>query len=246
MRSFLWTLALAGMLALAPAAGRAAERVEQTTVDIDGFTVTRTTEEYSGAFLARTDTFSVADGNCRIEWVVALPSEGGDGGRTHQLSTRLPYDADCPTAFADRLPMHRAALKAVFAAWPAAAFGTYTCPSFASMNPSGDWNVAIAEASIRSPDYADYRRNYPHHASGKHINTIFVEIVNACRAYRDLAALFADNGVDLTLTHVEKVFSQTVGAATLGPVFRAAGLADDQRVLYDAGIYDFRLAPRSQ
>lgn len=234
------TLIMMGLLAPAVVLGGPSA----DTLMIDGRTVNRSTTDQAGAFLKTIDTFTVTDAGCRIAWVVSVPSEHECGSKGLMLSTRFPEHAGCPPSFDAQRPLHQAAIKAVLSTWPAADFDSYTCPSFATMAPGGEWNAAIARAALGSADYQDYRRNYPHHTSGKHINTLFVEIANTARAYRDLESLFADNGLQLILTHVEKVFSDTVGAIKQRQALPMQGLPDGERVLYDAGIYNFSLRPR--
>jgi len=93
------------------------------------------------------------------------------------------------------------------------------------LEPSRAWNNRIADASAESADWIEWRSKYPHHSSRKSINAIFVDLANACNAYKELSDLFKALGYSIRIKNVEKI-ERTQSKPTL---------------LYDAAIIYFSM-----
>ncbi|MEM7356577.1 MAG: hypothetical protein AAF657_37520 [Acidobacteriota bacterium] len=172
---------------------------------------------------------SVEIEGCTIRWHLAEAQDG-----TWHLVVR----SECDLPFDDQLPILRAILQEVSKVRPVAQFEHLSWPGFGS---STAWQVPIAVASTRSADYQEYRRNAPHTRISP--NRIYVDLARQTEAYRGWQQLFADFGVEIELISVEKVFTRKAGDLPFHAVLAEKGVAADERVIYEAGLYDFEIRP---
>lgn len=200
--------------------------------------VTKTVTPVDSVDLSTIATYTLKEGDCALIWEVCVHK---DDDQTITLRPRRPLGLACERPFAEQLPLHRQILQEVFSDWPKARFSTLFIGPLETMAPTGIWNVRVALASAKSSEWQDWREHYPDHESGKSINQLFVELVNEANACRELNALFAEFGLKIKLTAVEKVFAQPATDLSFYSQLQAQGLTGNPRVIYDAGMIYFSM-----
>lgn len=213
---------------------------------MNGYYIKKTTKMIENISIFQSNTYEVVVKDCIVSWEVLVPTEEMRKYGNLTIHPTYPYNKNCALSFNKQLPINRAIFKAVFNDWNKKDFTSLDTSSFELLDPSRDWNLKIALASIKSEDYIDYKKNYPNHKSGKHINEIFVDISNSIMVYEKLESLFREHNLSIILTGVEKVFGDKVENIkphdeTLYNLLINQGVNIKKRVLYDAGSYYFNI-----
>ena len=184
--------------------------------------------------------YSVTTNQCTLVWEVHKLKDKAE----YMLRTRQPGSSSCELSFEQQAPIHRAILKKVFTQWKPSQFNSMMTSGLRSLQPDGEWSAQVALRSHQSSDWQDYRKNYPNHKSGKSTNSLLVELANDPPVYKGLIDLFAEFGIKVQLSEVEKVFAQP--AKKLDFFDKVKGqVPDDARLIYDAGAFWYRLSPQS-
>jgi len=191
--------------------------------------------------IERIGTYTLKKDGCTVCWEISVLEDKNT--KEIELRTRRPLTAVCKDSFTGQLPLHRKVLKAIFKDWKKENFRTLFIGPLQRLNPTGEWNSRIAAASAESADFKDWRKNYPHHASGKSINRIFVETAEQTGACRELAALFEEFGLRIEMRSVEKVFTRTFKDMPFPRQLTSPGISDNHRLIYDAGMIYFSIFP---
>jgi hypothetical protein len=190
------------------------------------------TQSAGWAYKKNDTAFVVESGGCRIQWNVVEPKEAG---ARKQIGVRR----DCGLPFSDQLPFHRAILREIFSKWPVDDFDSLSWGSFGSA-ADWSWNMPIAVASFRSPEYADYKARYPQ-SRITNINAIFVMLADRSGAYGDLRKLMVEFGADVELASVEKVFVGEAKKLSFHAALKRDGIPGNARVIYDVAFSYFRI-----
>lgn len=207
---------------LSPAASTAEPAVQ---VYLDKASAGWAYKSFDYAFVAEQD-------NCRIQWNAAEDKEGG-----RWLAVRR----NCKADFSGQVALHRAILKEIAHKWP--------LPSFKSIDwgplcDEGDWDWCrpIAKASLRSKDFIDYYKHYPH-SKLTGLNGLFVELANATACYAPLAELLREFGTSIKLGAVEKVFYLPVIQSPFAEEFKTLAAAKNpkMKLMYNAGMAYFTI-----
>lgn len=218
----------------------------ETQISIDGYSIKKTTQRIDNISISQTDTYEVTGEDCKLSWEVSVPTEEMKKYENLTIRPNYPDDKKCTLSFVEQLPASRAIFKAIFKNRNKKDFTGLHTFSFKLIDSSRGWNTKIALASLKSEEYKDYRKNYPNHKNGKHINDIFVSITNSTMVYEKLQSLFNEHNLSIKLTGVEKVFSDKVEKIktydkTLYDLLIKQGVNENQRVLYDAGNFYFSI-----
>ncbi len=213
---------------------------------VDGYSIKKTTSRTDNISVSQTDTYEVISKDCIVSWDVSVPTEEMRKYANLTIYPTYPHDRNCALSFKKQLPINRAIFKAIFKDRNKKDFTGLHTFSFRVLDSSRNWSMKIALASIKSEDYIDYRKNYPNHKSGKHINEIFVDISNSNMVYENLESLLREHNLSIMLTGVEKVFSDKVMNIQsydkqLYNLLIKQGVNEKQRVLYDAGSFYFNV-----
>ncbi len=161
--------------------------------------------------------------------------------KTERAWLRPRFYSSTRQTFSEYKDALRSALHKTFECIPAEYSVSFITSSFYD-DYSVDWSIKIAQASSRSSEYQEFRKNYPN-SKLKSINEILVNIINESRPLAPLQQLFQDLGYQLQLVHVEKVFSQKVEVLPFSKKIIMRGLKGKEQVIYDAGMYTFLLIP---
>ena len=197
-------------------------------------------KESNNLFIEKIGTYSLTQGECTIVWEIEVRRDKGEKNLT--LRTRYPLGVKCAYPFVKQLPLHRRVFNEIFKDWKRSQFSILFLGPLDRLEPANTWNVRIAMASAASPDWKDYRENYPHHKSGKSSNLIFVELANHVDAYSELASLFKEFGLKIKLDSVEKVFVQKAKKMPFYQKLKLQGLQSNPRLMYDAGMSYFSIS----
>jgi len=190
-------------------------------------------ESAGWAYKASDYAFVAEEAGCRIQWNAEEDKEG---------VRRLLVRRDCPASFAEQIPLHRAILKAISQRWP--------LPSFKSMawGPlcmDNDITLCrtIIQSSLKSKDYVDYYKHYPH-SKLKSLNGLFMELANKTQSYAPMAGLLREFGADIRLIAVEKVFEARLDDASLADELKpfAPKNRRHSKAMVDAGSWYFSLS----
>jgi hypothetical protein len=202
--------------------------------------VTKKIENSNNLYIEKTGTYSIKEGDCSVMWGVEMARKEGQKKLT--LSVRYPVGIKCRDTFAEQLPLHRQVLGEIFKDWNKDQFRMLFLQPFERAEPDHTWNIRIAMASANSSDWEDWSRNYPKHRSGKSSNEIFVEIANQVNAYKELAVLFEEFGLEIKLDSVEKVFAQKARELPFYQELKSQGLEGNPSLIYDAGMNYFSIS----
>ena len=191
------------------------------------------TENGGWAYKTMDEQFSVVDGDCTIKWNAVFYKEHGQS---------LNLQQDCPRPFEEQVPIHRAILTKINEQWPITEFEGFGHGGFVH-GLDREWSVAVAVASSKSDDYADFRKNYPN-SRYTSLNAIFVKLFNQAKPHQALDDLFGEFGAMVSLKGVEKVFTQKVAETPIHEELQAHGLSDKTSVIYDVGLSHFSIKPK--
>jgi len=176
-----------------------------TTFANDSLEVKKEIWESSNVFEERVGKYSISDNDCKVTWEVI---EFKDEKTGNYFDIRhIPNDPSCGRTFLYQRHLHEKVLRQIVSEWNWKEFKNVHVFGLQRLEPSRAWNEKIARASAGSANWIDWRTNYPHHSSGKSINDIFVELANACNAYKELSDLFKELGYLVKMESVEKVIS---------------------------------------
>ena len=175
-----------------------------------------------------------SNSNCTINWHISKTSNINGKRR---LDVR--YEKYENNSFIATKDLHRAILKEIFKRWKAEEFDSLIWGPF-SKDKDYSWCVPIAVASANSPEYQDYKKNYPQ-SKMESTNSIFVKLANKTKPYKELNNLFNEFGARIELKSVEKVFSKKVSDLPFKAELNKKGISDNERVLYDAGMTYFKI-----
>jgi hypothetical protein len=168
----------------------------------DNLEVKKKVWQSSNVFEERTGRYSISNNACKITWeIIEFKNEGPDN------YYNLKYISGCKGTFLRQRHLHEKVLRRILSEWDGTKFSRVHVYGLKQLEPSGIWNDRIASVSANSADWIDWRKNYPHHSSGKSINDIFVQAANACYAYKEFADLFKELGYFIKMESVEKVES---------------------------------------
>jgi len=199
--------------------------------------VIKNIKDSNNLYIEKIGTYSLEKEGCSIIWEVSVHRDKEEKNIT--LRTRQPIGIKCTYPFAKQLPFHRQVLNEIFKDWNKCQFGILFLGPLKRLEPANTWNIRIAMASADSSDWKDHCKNYPHHASGKSSNQIFVELANQVDAYRELVSLFKEFGLKIKLDSVEKVFVQKAENMPFYHELKLRGLKDNPSLIYDAGMNYF-------
>lgn len=164
--------------------------------------------------------YSLKEGACVLLWqVLATKSEGG-------LEVQLTNRSACDKSFEESASLHGKILDRILKDYQAPWIKSLSTGGLNSLQPNGSWRAALAKAAQASPDYQDYRKNYPNHKSQKSINDIFVELLLESQAHKPFKSILEKRGLKFEVKEVEKVLnSQSESGET---------------VIHDAGVFWWR------
>ncbi len=169
----------------------------------DSLEVIKEIWQSNNVFEEKSGRYSISNKDCEVIWEVI---EFKDDNADNYFDIRHISNArSCGKTFLQQRHLHKKVLGQIFSEWNWNNFSNVHVFGLQRLEPSGTWNNMIAEASAESADWIDWRTNYPHHSSGKSVNAIFVELANACNAYKELSDLFRELGYSIMIKNVEKV-----------------------------------------
>jgi len=140
-------------------------------------------------------------GSCIVKWDV---SRARDTASPH---TDLRNRTHCPDSFAHLAETHRRVIMAILKDFPANTIRGVHTGGLRTINPTGDWNKILADASRKSNLWQDYRKNYPRHASKLSSNDILVSLAQGTKPYAPFTEMLSAAGLKVELEGVEKVFN---------------------------------------
>ena len=175
-------------------------------------------------------SYSLSENNCQIIW----STFGARKSKDYYLELRYGTSDQCPS-FEKQMPLHQALLTKIFADQDNKKIKSLTTSSFYLMDPSYSWNIKVVQAAVNNKHWHDFTKNYPNHASGKSVNSIFVDIANQTNAYSPLKKLFQQFHQKIHLVSVEKVFTQKSEKFPFKHLLQSSTLAYPRSLLYDAG-----------
>ncbi len=233
----IWICLLIGWIAGLPMHGSeamAADSVEDFNIEIF---VDKNAAGW--AFKNNDVAFAVSLQGCSIQWnAIDEKANGSPKQNQRYLSVRQL----CNKPFSELIYAHRKILAAIEERFPLNSFSYLIWPGFCPFSHS-QWCVPVAQASLHSSDYQDYRQNYPH-SKIVSLNDLYVDLANRHAIYQPLAKLFYVYGLDLQLSSVEKVFAYPVTELP-GPVeFSEHIRQQNPSVLYDVGMAVFGIKQR--
>jgi len=172
--------------------------------------------------------FVIEKEGCSIQWNAV---EEKDGGK--YLSVRR----NCKVKFMEQIKLHRSILIEINKKWPLTSFKYILWGPFCDR---GDWKWCkpIAQASLKSPDYNDYWKNYPN-SKLKEVNSLFVRLANSSKSYASFSNLLSEFNVDVELISVEKVFSERLNKSPFLNEFKQIVPNSNPRVMYNVGMATF-------
>ena len=191
-------------------------------------------------YIEKIGTYSLEKDGCAIFWEVSVHRDKKE--KNIILRTRQPMGVTCTFPFVKQLPLHRKIFNEIFKDWGKQQFHSLFIGPLYRLEPGNTWNIRMAMASSDSSDWADWCKNYPHHSSGKSSNRIFVELANQVDAYRELASLFKEFGLQIELHSVEKVFGKKAKELPFYKELKSRGLEGNPRLIYDAGMIYFSIS----
>jgi len=191
-----------------------------TTFANDNLEVKKEIRESSNVFEERTGKYSIANNDCKVAWEI-LEFKDEETGNYYDLR----HISSCGGTFLKQCHLHEKILRRILSEWDERRFSSVHVHGLRRLEPSGNWNDRIASVSANSAEWIDWRKNYPHHSSGKSINSIFVQIANTCYAYKEFSELFKKLGYVIKMESVEKVESTKT----------------KPRLLYDAALIYFSM-----
>lgn len=167
--------------------------------------VAKTVEDVSGhRYQDLQVDYSLPHQGCEIRWRIIRNIN--TQGKRYTLDLR---SGDlCEKSFSQLRPTHEAVLKRMFKDFKPELVGHVSTGGLISLDGSGAWNLKIAEASLKSPDWLDYAKHYPKHASKKSSNDIFLELLHQVKPHAPFQEMLDQFGLQFEVYHVEKVFTQ--------------------------------------
>lgn len=202
--------------------------------------VKKKTEKCDNLYIEQIDKYSTKKNDCSIMWAVEV--DRGDEPKKLTLRARYPIGIECKNSFNEQLDLHRQVFKKIFEDWDKNRFRVLFLPPLEKLEPAYIWNVRIAMASANSADWKDRCKNYPNHVSGKSSNEIFVELANKVNAYKELADLFKEFDLEISLNSVEKVFCIKARELPFYQELKTQGVEGNPSLIYDAGMNYFSVS----
>ncbi len=169
----------------------------------DSLEVIKEIWQSNNVFEEKNGRYSISDNDCKVIWEVT-EFKNDKTGNYFDLR-HVSNSPDCGKTFFLQRHLHKKVLGQILSEWNWNKFANVHVHSLQRLEPSGTWNDMIAKVSAKSADWIDWRTNYPHHSCGKSVNAIFVELANACNAYKELSDLFRELGYFIKIKNVEKV-----------------------------------------
>jgi hypothetical protein len=157
-------------------------------------------------------TYSAKDETCEISWL-AMRQVDKTQARHVSLQFR-DYNQDCNKSFDQLKPLHHAILAKLFKDFTPSMIKGISTGGLSTLNRSQEWNEKIVRASLLMPEWQDYRKNYPHHKSKLSSNDMLVMLMKHEAPHLDFKQLFLEFGLNIDISSVEKVFTQSVGKVT--------------------------------
>ena len=176
--------------------------------------------------------FLYRSSDCIIQWNAIQNLE-------HELSLSLYQKCDKP--FSLQLPIHRKILDKINHEYPLRNFTNLSWGRFCKESDYS-WCAKIALASLKSDEYADYRKNYPN-SKIKNINRLFVFLAEQSNAYEPLKRLFEEYSLNISLSQVEKVFVYKLEQQPFSSMDQFSAFDPGQRVIGNTGSSFFSINP---
>lgn len=146
-------------------------------------------------------TYEVQHNECRIRWqTISTKEETG-------LNVHLQNRTICYLSFKEASPFHEAILQRIIKDYPVATIKSLSTGGLRTMEPEGLWNDIVGKAASVSPEWMDYRKNYPKHASRLSSNDIFVKLLKSTDAHAPFREMLKKVGLNMEVEGVEKVFN---------------------------------------
>jgi len=191
-----------------------------TTFANDSLEVKKEIWQSSNVFEEKAGKYSIANNDCDVTWEI-IEFKNEETGNYYDLR----HISSCGGSFQQQRHLHEKILRRILSEWDERRFSSVHVHGLRQLEPSGNWNDRIASVSANSAEWIDWRKNYPHHSSGKSVNGIFVQIANTCYVYKEFSDLFKELGYFIKMESVEKVESTKT----------------KPRLLYDAAIIYFSM-----
>lgn len=145
--------------------------------------------------------YTLSQGECVVSWQTTADQEG------NALKVYLRNRTQCTRPFQDLCSLHEVVLKRVLQDYPAATISSLGTSGLKSLQPDGSWNDVIAKASSESPEWQDFRKNYPNHTSKLSSNQILVNLIHTKRPHLPFKEMLQKVGLNFEIEGVEKVFN---------------------------------------
>lgn len=145
--------------------------------------------------------YTHTQGDCGVSWQTTADKAAGT------LKVYLQNRTRCSRPFQEVCGLHEEVLKRVLQDYPAATISSLGSGGLKTMQPDGSWNEVIAQASSESPEWQDFRKNYPNHKSKLSSNQILVNLIHAKRPHQPFVEVLQKVGLNFEIGGVEKVFN---------------------------------------
>jgi hypothetical protein len=145
--------------------------------------------------------YTLSQGDCNISWQTTAEKEADT------LKVYLINRTQCVRPFQELCGLHEVVLKRVLQDYPPATISSMWTSGLKSLQPDGSWNDVIAKASEESPEWQDFRKNYPNHKSKLSSNRILVRLLLAKQPHLPFKEMLQKMGLHFEIESVEKVFN---------------------------------------
>jgi hypothetical protein len=170
--------------------------------------------------------YTIAAGDCRITWTVF---------RTEANRGVIRHRADCGLPLAGQAPLIRQVLRKILRTDAAAA--EFRALMWGRLYPDGAREATMAArlalAAKRSPEW-DAAKGAPRDGDP---NGCVRKLANEAMIYRELQPVFAQAGLEIRLTSVEKVLVEEAARLAFFRDLRAAGARPGDKLPFDCQVW---------
>lgn len=145
--------------------------------------------------------YELKHNDCNVRWqTISTKEEKG-------LNVHLQNRTICYLPFQEVANSHEAVLQRIQKDYSASTIKSISTGGLRTLQSDGAWNDIVGKAAAESPEYQDFRKNYPNHKSKLSSNEIFVKLLKSTQAHAPFKEMLKKAGLNFEVEGVEKVFN---------------------------------------